>query len=143
THPGTFAGVVEKIPYLQALVINAVEILPVFEFDDSPSAMGPSGNVLRNYWGYSTVGFFSPHSGYCIDSGGMAAISEFRDMVKALHRAGIEVLVDVVFNHTDEGDDLGPTESFRGIDNRTFYLLDPSNPARYLNIGATANTAHS
>ena len=139
-HPGTFAGVVEKIPYLQALGITAVELLPVFEFDDSPTSVNPAGELLRNYWGYSTVGFFSPHSGYCIDRGGAAGISEFRDMVKALHRAGIEVIADVVFNHTDEGNELGPTHSFRGIDNRTFYLLDPSNPARYLNYSGTGNT---
>src|SRR5581483_10544205 len=103
--PGTFAGVIEKIPYLQALGVTAVELLPIFEFDDA-----------TNYWGYSTVGFFSPHSGYCDGP------NDFRDMVKALHRAGIEVILDVVFNHTDEGNEFGPTESFRGIDNRTFYL---------------------
>ena len=139
-HPGTFAGVAEKIPYLQALGITAVEMLPVFEFDDSPTAVGPAGNTLRNYWGYSTVGFFSPHSGYCIDRDNPSGISEFRHMVKALHRAGIEVILDVVFNHTDEGDEFGPTQSFRGIDNRTFYLLDSSNPARYLNYSGTGNT---
>jgi len=139
-HPGTYAGVVEKIPYLQGLGITAVELLPVFEFDDSPTSVNPAGDALRNYWGYSTVGFFSPHSGYCTDPQDPAGISEFRDMVKALHRAGIEVLLDVVFNHTDEGDEFGPTESFRGIDNRTFYLLDPSNPARYLNYSGTGNT---
>ena len=139
-HPGTFAAIAEKIPYLQALGVTAVELLPVFEFDDSPTATGPAGNVLRNYWGYSTVGFFSPHSGYCTEPDDPAGITEFRDMVKALHRAGIEVLLDVVFNHTDEGDELGPTQSFRGIDNRTFYLLDPSNPARYLDYSGTGNT---
>jgi glycogen operon protein len=139
-HPGTFAAVAEKIPYLQSLGVTAVELLPVFEFDDSPTAIGRAGNLLRNYWGYSTVGFFSPHSGYCIEPRDPAGITEFRDMVKALHRAGIEVLLDVVFNHTDEGDELGPTESFRGIDNGTFYLLDPANPARYLNYSGTGNT---
>ena len=139
-HRGTFAGLVEKIPYLQALGITAVELLPVFEFDDSPLAVNPAGDSLRNYWGYSTIGFFSPHSGYCTDPRDPGGISEFRDMVKALHRAGIEVIVDVVFNHTDEGNELGPTHSFRGIDNRTFYLLDPSNPARYLNYSGTGNT---
>jgi len=139
-HRGTFTGVVEKIPYLQALGITAVELLPVCEFDDSPTSIGPAGTELRNYWGYSTVGFFSPHSGYCVDAADPAGITEFRDMVKALHRAGIEVILDVVFNHTDEGDELGPTESFRGIDNQTFYLLDPSNPAHYLNYSGTGNT---
>ena len=130
----------EKIPYLQALGITAVELLPVFEFDDSPTSVNPAGELLRNYWGYSTVGFFSPHSGYCVDPAAARGITEFRDMVKALHRAGIEVILDVVFNHTDEGNELGPTQSFRGIDNRTFYLLDPSNPARYLNYSGTGNT---
>ena len=137
---GTFAGIAEKVPYLQALGITAVELLPIFEFDDSPAAVNPAGQVLRNYWGYSTVGFFSPHSGYCINPADPAGITEFREMVKALHRAGIEVIVDVVFNHTDEGDETGPTQSFRGIDNRTFYLLDPGNPARYLNYSGTGNT---
>jgi glycogen operon protein len=139
-HRGTFAGVVEKIPYLQSLGVTAVELLPILEFDDSQTSVGPTGDPLRNYWGYSTIGYFSPHSGYCIDRTGPAAANEFRDMVKALHRAGIEVLLDVVFNHTDEGDERGPTENFRGLDNPTFYLLDPSNRARYLNYSGTGNT---
>jgi len=124
--PGTFAGVIEKIPYLQALGVTAVELLPIFEFDDA-----------TNYWGYSTVGFFSPHSGYCDGP------NDFRDMVKALHRAGIEVILDVVFNHTDEGNEFGPTESFRGIDNRTFYLLDPQRPSAYLNYSGCGNTLNA
>ena len=139
-NPGTFSAVVEKIPYLQALGITAVELLPVFEFDDSATTVGPSGDTLRNYWGYSTVGFFSAHSGYCINPDEPAGITEFRDMVKALHRAGIEVLLDIVFNHTDEGDEHGPTESFRGIDNPTFYLLNPVDRSRYLNFSGTGNT---
>ncbi len=121
--PGTFAGLIEKIPYLQALGITAVELLPIFEFDDA-----------TNYWGYSTIGFFCAHSGYG------AHPNEFRDLVKALHKAGIEVILDIVFNHTDEGNENGPTESFRGIDNRTFYLLDPQNPASYLNYSGCGNT---
>jgi glycogen operon protein len=143
SHPGTFAAVVEKIPYLQALGITAVELLPVFEFDDSEVALGPSGEPLRNYWGYSTIGFFSPHSGYSVDRTGAFHLNEFRDMVKALHRAGIEVILDVVFNHTDEGNAFGPTESFRGIDNRTFYLLDPANPAAYLDYSGCGNTVNA
>ena len=139
-HPGTFAGVIEKIPYLKALGVTAVELLPVFEFDDSAAGLGPSGETLRNYWGYSTIGFFCPHSGYCVGESGPLHLNEFRDLVKALHRAGIEVILDVVFNHTDEGNELGPTQSFRGIDNRTFYLLDPQNPARYLNYSGCGNT---
>ena len=138
--PGTFAGVIEKIPYLQALGVTAVELLPVFEFDDSGVALSPAGETLRNYWGYSTIGFFCPHSGYAVDQSGPLHLNEFRDLVKALHRAGIEVILDVVFNHTDEGNELGPTQSFRGIDNRTFYLLDPRNPAIYLNYSGCGNT---
>ena len=130
THPGTFAGIIEKIPYLQELGVTAVELLPVFEFDDSEG----------NFWGYSTVGFFSPHSGYSVDPPGALHLNEFRDLVKALHKAGIEVILDVVFNHTDEGNEFGPTESFRGIDNRTFYLLDPENVAVYLNYSGCGNT---
>jgi len=142
-HPGTFAAAIEKIPYLQALGITAVELLPVFEFDDSPAAVGPTGVPLRNYWGYSTIGFFSPHSGYCVDRTGQSGLNEFRDLVKALHSAGIEVILDVVFNNTDEGNERGPTESFRGIDNRTFYLLDPGNPALYLNYSGAGNTVNA
>jgi isoamylase len=138
--PGTFAGMLEKIPYLQALGITAVELLPVFEFDETDASLNPAGDVIRNYWGYSTVGFFSPHSGYCVDRNGALRVNEFRDLVKALHRAGIEVILDVVFNHTDEGNELGPTHSFRGIDNRTFYLLDPRNPAVYANYSGVGNT---
>jgi glycogen operon protein len=138
--PGTFAGVIEKIPYLQSLGITAVELLPVCEFDDSDVSLNHAGQPLRNYWGYSTVGFFSPHSGYCVGQDGRSQVNEFRDLVKALHRAGIEVILDVVFNHTDEGNELGPTQSFRGIDNRTFYLLDPNNRAVYLNYSGTGNT---
>ena len=143
THPGTFAGMIEKIPYLQALGVTAVELLPVFEFDDSGVSLNPAGEPIRNYWGYSTIGFFSPHSGYCVDRNGPSHLNEFRDLVKALHKAGIEVILDVVFNHTDEGNERGPTHSFRGIDNRTFYLLDPRNPAVYLNYSGVGNTLNA
>src|SRR5262249_48255665 len=139
-HPGTFSGVIEKIPYLQSLGITAVELLPVCEFDESDLSLGPAGEPLRNYWGYSTIGFFSPHGGYCISADAKAHVNEFRDMVKALHKAGIEVILDIVFNHTDEGDEAGPTQSFRGLDNRTFYLLDPANRASYRNYSGTGNT---
>jgi isoamylase len=139
-HTGTFAGFIEKIPYLQALGVTAVELLPVFDFDDSSAAVNPAGETIRNYWGYSTVGFFSPHSGYCIDPSGLSHLNEFRDLVKALHKAGIEVILDVVFNHTDEGNEHGPTQSFRGIDNRTYYLLDPANRAVYLDYSGCGNT---
>jgi isoamylase len=141
--PGTFAGMIEKIPYLQALGITAVELLPVCEFDDSEVSLNPAGAALRNYWGYSTVGFFSPHSGYCVHRDAVSHQNEFRDLVKALHRAGIEVILDVVFNHTDEGNELGPTQSFRGIDNRAFYLLDPNNLAVYANYSGVGNTVNA
>jgi glycogen operon protein len=141
--PGTFAGMIEKIPYLQALGVTAVELLPVCEFDDSDVTLNPAGEALCNFWGYSTVAFFSPHSGYCVSRDGVSHINEFRDLVKALHKAGIEVILDVVFNHTDEGNELGPTQSLRGIDNRTFYLLDPSNPAVYMNYSGTGNTVNA
>src|SRR5580698_931291 len=123
-HPGTFDGVIEKIPYLKSLGITAVELLPVFQFDDTEVRL-VDGRRLGNYWGYSTVAYFAPHSRYCMVPESGNHLREFRDMVKALHRAGIEVILDVVFNHTDEGNNQGPTHSFRGIDNRTFYLLDP------------------
>ena len=139
-HPGTFAGMIEKIPYLKALGVTAVELLPVFEFDETNVSVSPAGDPIGNYWGYSTVAFFSPHSGYCMARNGVSHINEFRDLVKALHKAGLEVILDVVFNHTDEGNELGPTHSFRGIDNRTFYLLDPANPATYLNYSGVGNT---
>jgi glycogen operon protein len=102
--------------------------------------LNPAGEALCNYWGYSTVGFFAPHSGYCVDRSGVSQIKEFRDLVKALHKAGIEVILDMVFNHTDEGNELGPTQSFRGLDNRTFYLLDPNNLAVYANYSGAGNT---
>src|ERR1700730_6432174 len=139
THPGTFAGMIEKIPYIQALGVTAVELLPVVEFDDTNVSVNRAGEPIRNYWGYSTIGFFSPHSGYCARSG-VPHLDEFRNLVKALHKAGLEVILDVVFNHTDEGNELGPTHSFRGIDNRTFYLLDPDNLASYLNYSGVGNT---
>ena len=141
--PGTFAGLIEKIPYLQQLGITAVELLPVCEFDDSEVAIGPGGATLRNYWGYSTIGFFSPHSSYCVARDGVSHMNEFRDLVKALHKAGIEVILDVVFNHTDEGNELGPTHSFRGIDNHAFYLLDRDNPAVYMNYSGAGNTVNA
>ncbi|HUK34559.1 MAG TPA: glycogen debranching protein GlgX [Vicinamibacterales bacterium] len=137
--PGTFAGMIEKIPYLQSLGVTAVELLPVFDFDDSVTSISSTGGEIRNYWGYSTVGFFSPHAGYCVD-GGTAHADEFRDLVKALHKAGIEVILDVVFNHTDEGNENGPTYAFRGIDNTSYYLLDPANQASYLNYSGCGNT---
>ena len=115
---GTYAGLVEKIPYLQQLGITAVELLPLFQFDPQDAPPG-----LTNYWGYSPVSFFAPHGAYSSHQEPAAVLDEFRDMVKALHRAGIEVILDVVFNHTAEGGHEGPTQGFRGLDNPTYYLL--------------------
>jgi glycogen operon protein len=134
---GTFAGLIEKIPYLQPLGITAVELLPVFQFDAQDC---PPGKV--NYWGYAPVSFFAPHQAYssCLDA--LGPVDEFRDMVKALHRAGIEVILDVVFNHTAEGDHEGPTLSFRGVDNSTYYILEPDR-SRYANYTGTGNTLNA
>ncbi len=115
-HPGTFAGVAEKVPYLKELGVTAVELMLVMSFDSKHvMRLGPGGEPLRNYWGYSTLGFFAPDDGYCVAPQEGQQITEFRDMVKTLHRAGIEVILDVVFNHTDEGNHEGPTFSFKGF----------------------------
>ncbi len=132
---GKYAGLVEKIPYLLDLGITAVELLPVFQFDPQDAPPG-----LTNYWGYCPVSFFAPHAPYASGDGVLAPLVEFRNMVKALHRAGIEVILDVVFNHTAEGDHLGPTSIFRGIDNPSYYLLDPEDPAKYSDYTGTGNT---
>jgi glycogen operon protein len=134
---GTFAGLIEKIPYLQHLGITAVELLPVFQFDAQDC---PPGRV--NYWGYAPVSFFAPHQAYSSRRDPLGPVDEFRDMVKALHRAGIEVLLDVVFNHTAEGDHNGPTLNFRGLDNRTYYILEQDR-SRYANYSGTGNTLNA
>ena len=134
---GTYAGLMEKIPYLQQLGITAVELLPVFQFDAQDA---PAGQV--NYWGYAPVSFFAPHHGYSSRQDPLGPIDEFRDMVKALHRAGIEVILDVVFNHTAEGDHRGPTLSFRGLDNSTYYILEQDR-TRYANYSGTGNTLNA
>jgi isoamylase len=131
---GTYAGLVEKIPYLQTLGISAVELLPVFQFDAQDAPRG-----LVNYWGYSPVSFFAPHSGYSSRQDPLGPVNEFRDMVKALHRAGIEVILDVVFNHTAEGDHRGPTLCFRGFENDAYYILEQDR-SRYANYSGTGNT---
>jgi glycogen operon protein len=141
-NPGTFLGVIEKIPYLKELGITAVELLPVFDFDEkevlrfSPVTNQP----LMNYWGYSTVSFFAPHSGYCIDEEVGEHIREFRDMVKALHKAGIEVILDVVFNHTSEGNHLGPTINFKGFNNNIYYFLESYDKQYYTDFSGCGNT---
>lgn len=131
---GTYAGLIEKIPYLKELGITAVELLPVHHFD--PQDVRPG---LKNYWGYSTIGFFAPHRGYSSQRDPLGAVDEFRDMVKALHKAGIEVILDVVFNHTAEGNENGPTISFRGLDNQTYYILE-DDPTYYKNYSGCGNT---
>ncbi|MBD0337013.1 MAG: glycogen debranching protein GlgX, partial [Cyanobacteria bacterium Co-bin13] len=132
---GTYAGVIEKIPYLQALGITAVELLPIHQFDGQDARPG-----LENYWGYSTLSFFAPHRGYSSRQDPLGPVDEFRDMVKALHKAGIEVILDVVFNHTAEGNHEGPTLSFKGLDNHTYYILDAKNPAYYANFSGCGNS---
>jgi glycogen operon protein len=137
---GTYTGVIEKIPYLQDLGITAVELLPVFQFDPQEAPPG-----LTNYWGYNPVSFFAPHLGYGSAGEPLAVLDEFRDMVKALHRAGIEVLLDVVYNHTAEGNERGPTFCFKGLENAAYYLLerDPNsfhNRSRYANYSGCGNT---
>lgn len=134
---GTYRGLIEKIPYLQALGITAVELLPVFQFDAQDC---PQGKI--NYWGYAPISFFAPHLAYSSRQDPLAAVDEFRDMVKALHRAGIEVILDVVFNHTAEGDERGPTLSFRGIDNLSYYILE-NGGARYANYTGCGNTLNA
>jgi glycogen operon protein len=139
-HPGTFSGIIEKIPYLKDLGVTAVELLPVFDFDETAALREVNGHVLTNYWGYSTLGFFAPQSAFCVSPECGSHLQEFRDMVKALHRAGIEVILDVVFNHTDEGNQQGPTFSFRGIDNRTHYFLVPWDLQYYMDFSGCGNT---
>ena len=134
---GTYAGLIEKIPYLRELGITAVELLPVFQFDVQDAPPGKT-----NYWGYSSVSFFAPHQAYSSRQGGLGPIDEFRDMVKALHRADIGVILDVVFNHTTEGNHLGPTLCFRGFDNSTYYILEPDR-SRYANYSGTGNTLNA
>jgi glycogen operon protein len=136
---GTYAGLIEKIPYLRQLGITAVELLPAFQFDAQDC---PPGKV--NYWGYAPVSFFAPHQAYSSRQDPLGPVDEFRDMVKALHRAGIEVILDVVFNHTAEGNHAGPTLCFRGIDNPTYYILEEggSRYANYTGCGNTLNANH-
>ncbi|MFN3360826.1 MAG: glycogen debranching protein GlgX [Pseudanabaenaceae cyanobacterium] len=136
---GTYRGVIAKIPYLKSLGITAVELLPVQYFDPQDARPG-----LTNYWGYSPLAFFAPYSGYSSVSDPIGVINEFKDMVKALHRAGIEVILDVVFNHTAEGDQHGPIFSFKGLENSVYYILDPQGMGykNYSGCGNTLKTNH-
>ena len=145
-HPGTYRGVIAKIPYLQELGVTAVELLPVTEFDEADNyRVNPlSGEPLHNLWGYHPLSFFAPKAAYAADPAPGAQLREFREMVKALHRAGIEVILDLVFNHTGEGNEQGRTISFRGLDNSVYYLLDPKTGAyaNYSGCGNTVNCNH-
>ncbi len=134
---GTYAGLIEKIPYLQDLGITAVELMPVFQFDPLDA---PPGRT--NYWGYSPISLFAPHPGYSSRTDPLGPLDEFRDLVKALHRAGIEVILDVVFNHTAEGDHRGPSFCFRGLANEAYYLLE-ADRSRYANFSGTGNTLNA
>jgi glycogen operon protein len=137
-HPG-------KIPYLQELGVTAVELLPVFAFDEREvRGINPvDGSELRNFWGYDPYLHFSPQASYCINPDEGSQITEFRDMVKALHKAGIEVILDVVFNHTAEGNHMGPTISFKGLGNDAYYLLHPTQPQYYMDYSGCGNTVNA
>ncbi len=140
-YPGTFAGIREKIPYLKELGVNCIELMPIFEFDEFEYAgrQNPvTGQPLKNYWGYSTVGFFAPKAGFAATGGIGMQNDELKTLIKELHRNDIEIILDVVFNHTAEGNENGRTFSFRGIDNKTYYMLAPD--GRYLNFSGTGNT---
>jgi glycogen operon protein len=134
---GTYAGLIEKIPYLQDLGVTAVELLPIFQFDPHDAPLG-----RLNYWGYAPVSFFAPHCAYSSRRHALGPMDEFRDMVKALHRAGIEVILDVVYNHTAENDERGPTLCFRGLQNDAYYILDQDR-SRYANYSGTGNTLNA
>jgi isoamylase len=138
--PGTFAGLIEKIPYLQSLGVTAVELLPIHEFDecDCPFQNPLTGEPLRNYWGYNSIAFAAPKASYASLAREHNQVTEFRQMVRAFHQAGIEVILDVVFNHTGEGDHRGRTYSFRGLDNELYYMLAPD--GTYLNFSGVGNT---
>ncbi len=139
-HAGTYQGLVEKIPYLKELGVTAVELMPVSEFIENEQLfLDPeSGEFLKNYWGYNPIAFFAPKAAYAASGSSGGQVREFKEMVKALHAAGIEVILDVVFNHTGEGDYQGRTFSFRGLDNTIYYLLDEE--YRYLNFSGCGNT---
>ncbi len=139
-HPGTFAGIIEKIPYLKELGINCIELMPIYEFDEFENSRinQETGETLYNYWGYSTVGFFAPKAAFAATGKYGMQVDELKNLIKQLHKNGISVLLDVVFNHTAEGNEKGPYISFRGIDNQTYYMLTPE--GYYFNFSGTGNT---
>jgi isoamylase len=140
-HPGTYAGIRDKIPYFKELGVNCIELMPIYEFDEfensRPNPQNPD-ETLVNYWGYSTVGFFAPKAGYAATGKFGMQVDELKALIKELHRNGIEVILDVVFNHTAEGNEKGPYISYRGIDNQTYYMLTPD--GYYFNFSGTGNT---
>lgn len=135
--PGTFAGLKDKIPYLKDLGINAVELMPIFEFDEMESARVVDGVQLYNYWGYNIVSFFAPNTSYAFNEEHNHEGDELKSLIKALKENGIEVILDVVFNHTAEGNEMGPCFSFKGIDNNVYYMLTPD--AHYYNFSGCGN----
>ncbi|MCR4299432.1 MAG: glycogen debranching protein GlgX, partial [Gallionella sp.] len=143
-HSGTYRGLMEKIPYLKELGVTAVELMPVYEFNEgqTPAINPQTGKPLRNYWGYDPVAFFAPKASYSSAGGLGQQKLEFKEMVRAFHHAGIEVILDVVFNHTAEGNELGPTVCFRGMDNAIFYMLE-ADQRYYKNYTGTGNTINA
>ncbi len=137
-HKGTFAGLMEKIPYLKELGINAVELMPIFEFDELMNCREVDGKKLLEYWGYNTVSFFAPNTSYASTEEYNQEGTELKELIKELHNNGIEVILDVVFNHTAEGNEKGPTFSFKGIDNNVYYMLTPD--GNYYNFSGCGNT---
>lgn len=137
-YKGTYAGLAEKIPYLKELGITAIELLPIFEFDEFEGAREIDGNKLFNYWGYSTVGFFAPKAGYAASGKYSMQADELKTLIKELHQNGIKVILDVVFNHTAEGNEHGPYISFKGLDNKIYYILTPD--GYYYNFSGCGNT---
>ena len=138
THRGTFAGIMEKIPYLQDLGINAVELMPVFEFDETRGMREVNGETLLDYWGYNPVSFFAPNTSYSAEIEYNREGTELKRLIRSLHDHGIRVIFDVVFNHTAEGDERGPFFSFKGIDNNVYYMLTPD--GKYYNFSGCGNT---
>ena len=143
--PGTFAGLIEKIPYLQDLGVTAIELMPVLEFNENESQLlNPmTGEKLKNYWGYNPVAYFAPKQSYSFDGSQWRQTTEFREMVKAFHRAGIEVILDIVLNHTAENNELGPTICLRGIENSIFYMLQENQRRYYKDFTGVGNTLNA
>lgn len=138
THKGTFAGLKEKIPYLKELGINAVELMPIFEFDECMNVREVNGQRLLEYWGYNTVSFFAPNTSYASEMERNHEGTELKELIRALHENGIEIILDVVFNHTAEGNEMGPSFSFKGFDNNIYYMLTPD--GNYYNFSGCGNT---